>query len=817
MSTAIVYEGVPGAQGTLFQGKKFFVTQRVPDRTTILDLIKQNGGKIVKLDKHADLVIADHVRRDCPPDSLSWNFIKDSVQYGAMQEEDKYQINQSPMAARPVGSTKPAKGTRTPFTNADDAELARWVLSHTKTSGNDIYQKFEQINNRHTWHSWRDRWVKKLKLLPYDAQRKLADSAPPESQSPTVSLPDAPRTGRRAQPASDAATASASRHDGPQTTRSLRPAARQAGAHAQVTEATRNRFTKEDDEVLLRSVSELEQRGGRISSGLFQDLTKKYPRHTSTSWQKHWAESEQRLRQSFVKAEPTPDLRSPGARPAPGNVGHDSASDRNERDPERAASTNVGSNKHTNKPSSAPIVEESIVVGSNQLPDPERLEEEHDDEGAEPQDLTREQFYKRLEDYRNLIKQDPNTNVSGRLVDLWLLWSAVQNVYARGGIELDWEDITEELGFPRDSSRRLKECYNEHAEGFFSTLDDGDDDDDDGSGDEEIVDQGGAHAEERRRPRTETEADAGTDDEILISLPTNTPGASRKRSAIQMDGLSAPSTPNGRKKRHRLGPNDEVPPTPEEKIGLAGMSGLDISPSLSGKEPASTSAGRPESRETGVQRGPRARHVEPETQDFGFDDEDHERADSQHDSFDISPSQQLFDDLAAATPLPSSLQNNGFQSCRRQPGDSTRDRSQFSAGAEEVIHAGGKDVQPESQGVEKIAQLDGFIESFEGFGYPREDVLTALISTSICMPLATAVLKHMKQHKSIPRDWEGVWTEEDDRRLKRIDRKISESKNDSERTKLKKSWDFLVRKHTQKRIEQRREFLDYLGEAEGML
>ncbi|EQB49986.1 hypothetical protein CGLO_10621 [Colletotrichum gloeosporioides Cg-14] len=145
MSTAIVYEGVPGAQGTLFQGKKFFVTQRVPGRTTILDLIKQNGGKIVKLDKHADLVIADHVRRDCPPDSLSWKFIKDSVQYGAMQEEDKYQINQSPMAARPVGSTKPAKGTRTPFTNADDAELARWVLSHTKTSGNDIYQKFEQI------------------------------------------------------------------------------------------------------------------------------------------------------------------------------------------------------------------------------------------------------------------------------------------------------------------------------------------------------------------------------------------------------------------------------------------------------------------------------------------------------------------------------------------------------------------------------------------------------------------------------------------------------------------------------------------------
>ena len=64
-----------------------------------------------------------------------------------------------------------------------------------------------------------------------------------------------------------------------------------------------------------------------------------------------------------------------------------------------------------------------------------------------------------------------------------------------------------------------------------------------------------------------------------------------------------------------------------------------------------------------------------------------------------------------------------------------------------------------------------------------------------------------------PRDWEGVWTEEDDRRLKRVDRKIPESKDDAERTKLKNSWDFLVRKHTQTRIEQRREFLGYLGEA----
>lgn len=99
------------------------------------------------------MVIADHVRPDCPLGSLHWKFIKDSVDNGALQETDKYLIHPSPVTSRAVGHScsavlsAPIKGTRTPFNTADDASLTKWVLSHppNKRSGNEIYKTFEGI------------------------------------------------------------------------------------------------------------------------------------------------------------------------------------------------------------------------------------------------------------------------------------------------------------------------------------------------------------------------------------------------------------------------------------------------------------------------------------------------------------------------------------------------------------------------------------------------------------------------------------------------------------------------------------------------
>ncbi|KAJ4210610.1 hypothetical protein NW767_000883 [Fusarium falciforme] len=175
------YNGVNGAQGgNIFKDVKFWVAQRVPLRSTWIDDIKQNGGIVVPLEKHADMLIADHKRLDAPPGSYSWKFIEDSVRNGIIQIKDKYRIGPDPDLPRPVGAKHGAKTTRTPFTKDDDANLARWVLSQRsqQQQGNAIYQQYEAINPRHTWQSWRDRFVKRLQPRGMAALERLAAEAP---------------------------------------------------------------------------------------------------------------------------------------------------------------------------------------------------------------------------------------------------------------------------------------------------------------------------------------------------------------------------------------------------------------------------------------------------------------------------------------------------------------------------------------------------------------------------------------------------------------------------------------------------------------
>lgn len=97
------------------------------------------------LEKDALLLIADHARKDVPPDSYSWKYITDSVEHGVAQLTDRYRIFGHPETARARVGSAPVKHTRTPFSRADDAALANWVLSHSSgRTGNKIYQEFEE-------------------------------------------------------------------------------------------------------------------------------------------------------------------------------------------------------------------------------------------------------------------------------------------------------------------------------------------------------------------------------------------------------------------------------------------------------------------------------------------------------------------------------------------------------------------------------------------------------------------------------------------------------------------------------------------------
>ncbi|KAG5748232.1 hypothetical protein H9Q69_007583 [Fusarium xylarioides] len=184
MPPAITYDGVESAEGgTIFKDLKFWLSRRVPSRKHWTELITQNGGKVVMLEKHADILIADHlIRRDAPAGSYSWKFIKDSVENGYIQIKDKYLIGRHPDEPRPVGSNQAKKSTRTPFTAEDDAKLARWALNHpTQHKGNQIWYEYEKINPRHTAQSWRDHWIKKLQFLDRQKLESMAASAPAEA------------------------------------------------------------------------------------------------------------------------------------------------------------------------------------------------------------------------------------------------------------------------------------------------------------------------------------------------------------------------------------------------------------------------------------------------------------------------------------------------------------------------------------------------------------------------------------------------------------------------------------------------------------
>lgn len=152
MASATVYEGVADNEdinGTLFAGKKFFLTMRLPMRSRFLDEIKSNGGIVVNLEKKADYVIADHFRRDCPPGSLSYTFIEKSIEYGEIANPQDHLAGPAVGSLREAGSSRPPKSGRTPYTAEDDRLLYKWVKDAERkgtglSSGNEIYKQLEQ-------------------------------------------------------------------------------------------------------------------------------------------------------------------------------------------------------------------------------------------------------------------------------------------------------------------------------------------------------------------------------------------------------------------------------------------------------------------------------------------------------------------------------------------------------------------------------------------------------------------------------------------------------------------------------------------------
>lgn len=193
MAAATVYESVStGApvQGQLFAGKKFFLIQRLPLRSTFIERITNNGGSIVTLEKRADYLIADHHARDPPPGSISYSFIDASIKQGRLADPENHRAGSPVGTPRPAGSSnQPPKGGRNPYTAEEDRILYKWVRDYEArggaASGNEIYKQLEEKYPRHTWQSWRDRYLKQLRNRPPSAFN-IPDNAPPSPPSDVI-------------------------------------------------------------------------------------------------------------------------------------------------------------------------------------------------------------------------------------------------------------------------------------------------------------------------------------------------------------------------------------------------------------------------------------------------------------------------------------------------------------------------------------------------------------------------------------------------------------------------------------------------------
>lgn len=160
MASAIVYDNVAeGAEletGGLFEGRKFWVARRVSHRGELLNLITANGGQIVKLERQADYMIADHFLRDCPAGTISYEFVHKSIKAGEILNPDDFPAGPKIGTARDPGSlTRPAKSGRKAYTPEEDRLLYKWVTDAKArglaVSGNELYKQLEQQVCMRTW------------------------------------------------------------------------------------------------------------------------------------------------------------------------------------------------------------------------------------------------------------------------------------------------------------------------------------------------------------------------------------------------------------------------------------------------------------------------------------------------------------------------------------------------------------------------------------------------------------------------------------------------------------------------------------------
>ncbi|KAL6866644.1 TRF2-interacting telomeric protein/Rap1 C terminal domain-containing protein [Trichoderma novae-zelandiae] len=515
MASHITYDGVTGAGGNIFTGIKFWVSISVPQRQSVIEKIWSNGGVVVPREKDADMLIADHVKRNAPPGSYSWKFITESVNAGIIQVEDKYLIEPPPPERRSILAGAHAKRFRTPFTDFDDALLTKYVLENGgKTAGNVMYMKLEDEYPHHTWQSWRNRWVKCLSFKSNEEKHRLARLA-------NVDLENAPITPKPL-------IGSHQRLGGPQAPRA--DATPSAGR-----EPSRNR-TEPSPRTSRASTSEAARRPEAV------------PSNGRTG------------RSSTGDAVPEP---SGGTVEEGTTIGQD-ADDRDE--PATAKDSEAGEDEPEEGQESG-----QEDAGAD-LPGEQEEEDAEDDvsvDGGLSSLSERGQFFSDLKDYCEATHQRLHTRcvIEDHEVDLFDLYQAV-SAQSLPPDEVDWVQVAEAVDLGRTQSKvvtagLLESSYRRYLGDFVEAMMSFEDNEEDP--DEDIAEEEGAALGDEETAARSTTPRPSQEDRISSSMLSDS-GEPRLRKRLPDE---RPLTPENLSKRRRTMPT-EIPMTPEDKLRTNG-------------------------------------------------------------------------------------------------------------------------------------------------------------------------------------------------------------------------------------------------------
>ncbi|KAI0851155.1 TRF2-interacting telomeric protein/Rap1 C terminal domain-containing protein [Daldinia vernicosa] len=858
MSAPIVYEGTLArknpSQNGLFSGKRFWVGHRVPSRLRFVQMIQNNGGQVVPLEKDADYLIADHaIKNTCLPGSYSYKWIDESCKDGVLKEPENYLCVPTKQSEptktgkpQPSGSAAPLKTRRTMFTAEDDRILRSWVASHARQgariAGNTIYKELEEKYPHHTFQSWRDRWIKKLQSLPWLEEPDRTPSPPPTRRTSAHASPKTPGSLGRRVPTRNAAVT-----------------------------RERTEFTDEDDELLMQHVMDCVRQGKEITGvKIFRDLADDFPQHTAESWMTRWTEKlgpRFMIRPAEEEPEEEPEEELGEELEEPEEAVKAALDTRTEMEAEQPQdvltplkSSRIRSSTHSlhtvdeaptavTSPAEANVVKNkgkehqilhTEVQTTPQAPAQESEEPADDSDQSFPNDISmKEQF---LCDYQAYVEVEglqfvPWVTIKGRTFELWDLWQAVAS-QKMDSSERDWQQIAERLGFDWVQHETIPDEIREYYEKYLAAF-------------EEIWESFDADtADDSEDEEAEEDEEDSNARELLPSSPPIMP--SLKRSFDAHRSPSDHTYPQPSPKRRRINRDAEIPSTPDHVNKTSDLrSQADNGTTPSTRRSTQRTAGeRIEDNES--------RDAVPELP--VFETQVNFEMESQ---CNITPSQQLHQESDAisldpadasptpkvrtrvtnrGTPTPKRLIRNPFQedsdgemtrptttshsydnsvratvsgiTKRRSLPKSYAQKSPPTSGASTSVVAPREDIQhsrlERSQLSRRLSSPketpEDIIDRFCSLGYPRGIVLQSLRATTWRLGDAGHVMEILKRGEELPQRTHGVWTQRDDDALKLVTAD-EPPKDDKEKRKRIKARERLEKKHGPELMELRRKYL----------